>query len=197
VDEEKGFVNIFQEWVPGGSIAHLLKRFGPFRVGVVRTYTRQILEGLEYLHHNGIVHRDIKGGNILVDDVGHVKLADFGASQKMAMGETQATTEIKGTPYFMAPEVLSDSRYGRRGDVWAMGCTIIQMLTGEPPWKELKLQSIIQLHVHLSQFQGIPPVHNVELPPALRAFLELCFTKDHKKRPMVDVLLEHSFLSLS
>mgnify|MGYP003384813147 CR=1 FL=1 len=57
VDEDKGFVNIFQEWVPGGSIAHLLKRFGAFRVGVVRTYTRQILEGLDYLHHNGIVHR--------------------------------------------------------------------------------------------------------------------------------------------
>mmetsp|Transcript_19328 Transcript_19328/g.32503 ORF Transcript_19328/g.32503 Transcript_19328/m.32503 type:complete len:887 (+) Transcript_19328:176-2836(+) len=197
VDEEKGFVNIFQEWVPGGSIAHLLKRFGPFRVGVVRTYTRQILEGLDYLHHNGIVHRDIKGGNILVDDVGRVKLADFGASQKMAMGETQATTEIKGTPYFMAPEVLSDSRYGRRGDVWAMGCTIIQMLTGEPPWKDLKLQSIIQLHVHLSKFEGIPPVKDVELPGVLRQFLELCFTKDHNYRPRVDALLEHPFLMLS
>jgi serine/threonine protein kinase len=132
-----------------------------------------------------------------VDDVGHVKLADFGASQRMVMGETQQTTEIKGTPYFMAPEVLSDSRYGRRGDVWALGCTIIQMLTGDPPWKELKLQSIIQLHVHLSSFQGIPPVNGVELPPPLRAFLELCFTKDHKQRPMVDVLLLHPFVCLT
>lgn len=143
------------------------------------------------------VIRDIKGGNILVDDVGNVKLADFGASQKMVLGETQATTEIKGTPYFMAPEVLADSRYGRRGDVWAMGCTIIQMLTGEPPWKELKLQSLVQLHVHLSTFQGIPPVRNQDLPPVLNDFLHLCFTKDHKRRPMVDVLLEHPFLNLT
>ena len=132
-----------------------------------------------------------------MDDVGHVKLADFGASQQLAMGETQATTEIKGTPYFMAPEVLSDSRYGRRGDVWALGCTIIQMLTGEPPWKDLKLQSIIQLHVHLTKFQGIPPCNGVELPTVLRDFLELCFTKDHKKRPMVDILLQHPFVVLS
>ena len=61
VEEESGTVYIFQEWIPGGSVAQLLKRFGPFQVGVVRTYTRQILFGLEYLHANGIVHRDIKG----------------------------------------------------------------------------------------------------------------------------------------
>ena len=132
-----------------------------------------------------------------MDDVGHVKLADFGASQRMAMGETQATTEIKGTPYFMAPEVLADSCYGRRGDVWAVGCTIIQMLTGDPPWKDLKLQSIVQLHVHLSNFQGIPPINNVEIPPALTTFLGLCFTKDREKRPMVGTLLDHPFLCLT
>lgn len=86
VDEEKGCVYIFQEWVPGGSVAHLLKRFGPFKLSIVKTYTRQILKGLAYLHENGIVHRDIKGGNVLVDDSGKCKLADFGASSRMALG---------------------------------------------------------------------------------------------------------------
>ena len=66
---------IFQQWVPGGSLAHMLKNFGPFPLGTVRTYTKQILLGLQYLHSNGIIHRDIKGGNILVDDNGTVKLA--------------------------------------------------------------------------------------------------------------------------
>ena len=68
-------VYIFQEWVPGGSLAHLLKKFGPLSLDTVRSYTKQILLGLQYLHSNGIIHRDIKGGNILVDDVGTVKLA--------------------------------------------------------------------------------------------------------------------------
>eukprot|EP00604_Paraphysomonas_vestita_P004202 CAMPEP_0174822094 /NCGR_PEP_ID=MMETSP1107-20130205/13157_1 /TAXON_ID=36770 /ORGANISM="Paraphysomonas vestita, Strain GFlagA" /LENGTH=600 /DNA_ID=CAMNT_0016040107 /DNA_START=550 /DNA_END=2352 /DNA_ORIENTATION=+ len=194
VDVDKGVVYIFQEWVPGGSVAHLLKRFGPFSIGVVRTYTKQILEGLTYLHEHGIVHRDIKGGNILVDDSGVVKLADFGASTTMAFGETVETTTIKGTPYFMAPEVLSESRYGRRGDVWAVGCTIIQMLTGEPPWKDKKLQSLVQLHLLLSSWHGIPPVDR-EIPEDLSEFLELCFEKDPKNRPMPKDLLFHKFLN--
>jgi hypothetical protein len=101
VDSANEYVYIFQEWVPGGSVASLLEKFGPFQIGVVQTYTRQILTGLKYLHDNGIIHRDIKGGNILVENSGSVKLADFGASAKMAMGETQETATIKGTPYFM------------------------------------------------------------------------------------------------
>lgn len=80
----------------GGSIAHLLKKFGPFREEVVRNYTRQILLGLQYLHDHNIVHRDIKGGNVLIDDVGTVKLADFGASRKFDLDGTQATTTIRG-----------------------------------------------------------------------------------------------------
>ena len=130
----------------------------------------------------------------MVDDSGVVKLADFGASTTMAFGETVETTTIKGTPYFMAPEVLSESRYGRRGDVWAVGCTIIQMLTGEPPWKDRKLQSLVQLHLLLSTWEGIPPIDR-EIPPDLQAFLELCFEKDSKNRPFPKVLLLHEFLN--
>jgi serine/threonine protein kinase len=80
VDVDMGLLYIFQELVPGGSIAQLLKKFGPFEPSIVRQYTRQILFGLHFLHQNGIIHRDIKGGNVLVDsNTGVVKLADFGA----------------------------------------------------------------------------------------------------------------------
>ena len=103
MDLENDLVYIFQEWVSGGSVHSMLVHFGPFQIDVVRTYTTQILQGLEYLHENGIVHRDIKGGNILVENSGSVKLADFGASTIISMGETQETAIIKGTPYFMAP----------------------------------------------------------------------------------------------
>ena len=193
VDEDKGLVYIFQEWVPGGSVAHLLKNFGPFDIGTIRSYTRQILHGLVYLHENGIVHRDIKGGNVLVDDTGTVKLADFGASTKLNFGKTQNTTTVKGTPYFMAPETLSDSKYGRKGDIWAVGCTIIQMLTGDPPWKDCNLQNLVQLHMHLLQWNG-PPVFAREVPREVHACLERCFAKDAEKRPSAVELLDCGYL---
>jgi serine/threonine protein kinase len=123
--------------------------------------------------------RDIKGGNILVDEFGIVKLADFGASSRMLAGKTVDMTAIKGTPFFMAPEVLKEGndlsrspediqtnktsvcisnassicpltrvvgKHGRKGDVWAVGCTIIQMLTGEPPWQNKKLNGLAGLY---------------------------------------------------
>jgi serine/threonine protein kinase len=96
VDEKSGVVNIFQEWVPGGSLASLLKEMGPFESKAVANFTRQILLGLKYLHEHGIVHRDIKGGNVLLDNDGNVKLADFGASLKRQEGfdKTQETSRI-------------------------------------------------------------------------------------------------------
>lgn len=104
VDPEDSNVYIVQEWVPGGSIESLIKQFGPLAITAARSYMRQVVEGLVYLHSKNIVHRDIKADNILVD-VGTVKLADFGASTSFeGFEETQATKAIHGTPYFMAPE---------------------------------------------------------------------------------------------
>ena len=122
-------VNIFQAWMSGGSVTDLLKKFGGFSANMIASYLRQILSGLAFLHANDIVHRDIKGGNILVDESGNVKLADFGCSYRMKSDKTMSMAELKGTPYFMAPEVLTAGKYGRNGDVWAVGCTVIQMLT--------------------------------------------------------------------
>ena len=195
VDVDKGLVFIFQEWVPGGSMVHLLKKFGPFQEGVVRSYTRQILEGLAFLHENGIIHRDIKGGNVLVDDEGTVKLADFGASTSVNMlGDTQETETIKGTPYFMAPEVLAHSKYGRKGDIWAVGCTVVQMFTGEPPWKDQSIKTLIQLHIFLSNWENGPPPMQCTISSEAKEFLNLCFQKDVANRPKAAELLRHVFL---
>lgn len=195
VDSVEGNLYIFQEWVPGGSVADLLTQFGPFSLGVVCEYTRQILLGLEYLHGNGIIHRDIKGGNILVDSNRTVKLADFGASTKLtAFNQTQVTTTVKGTPYFMAPEVLSSSRYGRKGDIWAVGCTMIQMLTGDPPWKDRNLKGLVQLHLLLNSWENGPPPYNCEITPEARECLEMCFQKIDTDRPTASELLSCKFL---
>ncbi len=195
VDEKRGVVNIFQEWVPGGSLAHLLKRFGAFNEHVVANYTRQILSGLHFLHANGIIHRDIKGGNVLVDESGSVKLADFGASTKVnAFDRTQETTSFKGTPYFMAPEVLGQSKYGRKGDIWAVGCTMIQMLTAQPPWKDRNLTGLVQLHILMMDWKGPPVYPSHEVSPECNACIERCFSKDESDRPSANELLQCPFL---
>eukprot|EP00611_Tribonema_gayanum_P003237 TRINITY_DN12512_c0_g1_i1.p1 TRINITY_DN12512_c0_g1~~TRINITY_DN12512_c0_g1_i1.p1 ORF type:complete len:436 (-),score=83.66 TRINITY_DN12512_c0_g1_i1:1177-2484(-) len=106
IREEDGQLCIFQEWVPGGSVSSLLRRFGPFSEDMTRRYTRQALRGLTYLHQHQVVHRDIKGSNILVDDRGTVKLADFGASICVSDPADAGGGALKGTPYFMTPEVL-------------------------------------------------------------------------------------------
>jgi serine/threonine protein kinase len=202
VDSEEFYLYIFQEWVPGGSVAHLLKKFGPFTFSVVRNYTRQILLGLEYLHSHHIIHRDIKGGNILVDDIGIVKLADFGASTKLSseFDKTQEMKTLKGTPYFMAPEVLCSSHYGRKGDIWAVGCTVIQMLTGDPPWKDQNLSGIAQLGYLLSTWNKGPPPFtirgNEELTPDAKECLDMCFRKEENERPNATELLTCRFLRM-
>jgi serine/threonine protein kinase len=196
VDTEHCFLFIFQEWVSRGSVAALLRDTGPFTPPVVRSYTRQILHGLEYLHSMGIIHRDIKGGNILVHNDGNVKLADFGASIKLNMDQTQEDSQIKGTPYFMAPEVLSQGHYGRKGDIWAVGCTMIQMLSGEPPWKDMNLRSILQLHqIVLHWEKGPPPCKTTHiLSKEIQECLQLCFQKNETARPNASELLQCAFL---
>ncbi|KAL0388636.1 UNVERIFIED_CONTAM: Mitogen-activated protein kinase kinase kinase NPK1 [Sesamum radiatum] len=107
---EDDSLNILLEFVPGGSISSLLGKFGSFPESVIRMYTKQLLLGLEYLHKNKIMHRDIKGANILVDNKGCIKLADFGASKKVeALATITGAKSMKGTPYWMAPEVIVQS----------------------------------------------------------------------------------------
>jgi serine/threonine protein kinase len=113
-------LNILMEFCPGGSVAHLLKNFGALEEDVLRAYTRQILEGVDFLHASLAVHRDIKGANILVAANGVLKIADFGAT--LMLGGCKTMTEdgkqIQGTPYWMAPEVIKQEAYGRKADIW-------------------------------------------------------------------------------
>jgi serine/threonine protein kinase len=123
-----------------------------------------------------------------------VQLADFGASTRTDFDKTQETESIKGTPYFMAPEVLAESKYGRKGDIWAVGCTIIQMFTGQPPWKDRNLSTMVQLHLLLQNWNGPPTYPHETVSADCRAAIELCFQRDSAQRPSADTLLECAFL---
>ncbi|KAK1337039.1 hypothetical protein QTO34_003084 [Cnephaeus nilssonii] len=190
-DLQEKKLSIFMEYMPGGSIKDQLKAYGALTENVTRKYTRQILEGIHYLHSNMIVHRDIKGANILRDSTGNVKLGDFGASKRLQTICLSGTgmKSVTGTPYWMSPEVISGEGYGRKADIWSVGCTVVEMLTEKPPWAEYEAMAAI--------FKIATQPTNPKLPPHVsdytRDFLQRIFT-EAKLRPSAEELLRHMFV---
>eukprot|EP01065_Artemidia_motanka_P051307 TRINITY_DN9020_c0_g1_i1.p1 TRINITY_DN9020_c0_g1~~TRINITY_DN9020_c0_g1_i1.p1 ORF type:complete len:1515 (+),score=278.16 TRINITY_DN9020_c0_g1_i1:607-4545(+) len=140
-------LNIFMEYVAGGSLLRLIEQFGALTEQVAGTYTVQILEGLKYLHENKAVHRDIKGANILLTVDGVPKLADFGAATYIqARGEATLQNSVIGTPNWMPPEVVTQNGHAQPADIWSLGCTVMEMVTGKPPWAHVSQQPLAVLH---------------------------------------------------
>jgi mitogen-activated protein kinase kinase kinase len=164
---EDDYLNIFLEYVPGGSVTALLRNYGAFEETLVKNFVRQILEGLNYLHERDIIHRDIKGANILVDNKGGIKISDFGISKKvedstynfkpilspysdvvidLLTGNRVHRPSLQGSVFWMAPEVVKQSGHTRKADIWSVGCLVVEMLTGEHPWAQLtQMQAIFKV----------------------------------------------------
>eukprot|EP00501_MAST-03F_sp_TOSAG23-6_P002411 GSMAST32.ASY1.ANO1.2520.1 assembled CDS len=113
--------------------ADIVKQFGTFTETLAVVYITQVMRGLEYLHSQGVIHRDIKGANILTTKSGVVKLADFGSSKDMISNDL----DVVGTPFWMAPEIVQMSGLTTSCDIWSLGCTLIELLTGKPPYFDL------------------------------------------------------------
>mmetsp|Transcript_10913 Transcript_10913/g.20752 ORF Transcript_10913/g.20752 Transcript_10913/m.20752 type:complete len:581 (+) Transcript_10913:82-1824(+) len=194
--KEAGSLDIFLEFVPGGSIASVLSNFGSFEESLVRHYTRQVLLGLEYLHRHNIVHRDIKGGNILLDASGVCKLADFGASAHIKdLLETQeGKPSITGTVCWMAPEVIKQEKQDDRVDIWSMGCTVVEMASGKPPWQGFNNPVAMMYHIATTKD---PPLIPDSLSKEGKDFIRRCLTRDPKQRPSASELLKHPFVDSS
>ncbi|XP_040195509.1 mitogen-activated protein kinase kinase kinase 1 isoform X2 [Rana temporaria] len=191
---EKNNYNLFVEWMAGGSVAHLLSKYGAFKESVVINYTEQLLRGLSYLHENQIIHRDIKGANLLIDSTGQrLRIADFGAAARLASKGTGAGEfqgQLLGTIAFMAPEVLRGQQYGRSCDVWSVGCSIIEMACAKPPWNAEKHSNHLALIFKIASATTAPsiPPH---LSPGLRDVTLRCLELQPQDRPPSRELLKH------
>jgi len=189
---------IVLEYVEGGSLAKIMHDVGQgtLPATLVALYLSKMLRGLVYLHSEGVIHRDVKAANILVDREGEVRLADFGVAISTRGGSISGEgeggmTDVVGTPYWMAPEVIKMSGATDRSDVWSVGCTVIELLTGAPPYADLPqvpaLFRIVQ-DVH-------PPLPDLAAQdPTLHDFLMRCFQKDPQDRADARSLAEHRWL---
>uniref|UniRef100_A0A0E0KJD8 mitogen-activated protein kinase kinase kinase n=1 Tax=Oryza punctata TaxID=4537 RepID=A0A0E0KJD8_ORYPU len=183
---------IYLEYVHPGSInKYVNQHCGAMTESVIRSFTRHILKGLAFLHSQKIMHRDIKGANLLVDVNGVVKLADFGMAKHLSTAAPNLS--LKGTPYWMAPEVVQatlvkDVGYDLAVDIWSLGCTIIEMFTGKPPWSGLEGPAAMFKVLHKDP--SIPD----NLSPEGKDFLRCCFKRNPAERPTASKLLEHPFV---
>jgi len=190
-----GHFNIFMEIMPGGSVHRLLSRFGAFQNSVILKYTRQVLMALAYLHDCGCLHRDIKGANILVDSTGQVvKLSDFGTSSRLmsqGTGSHEFCGQLLGTIAFMAPEVIRGESYGRKCDIWSLGCVIIEMSTCHPPWNAEAVSNHLALMYKIASATKSPPIPE-QLDPGLRDVALRCLEPKECDRPTALDLLKHA-----
>ncbi|NWV51906.1 MYO3A protein, partial [Daphoenositta chrysoptera] len=183
----------------GGSVTDLVKGFlkrGERMNELIIAYIlREALMGLQHLHENKTIHRDIKGNNILLTTEGGVKLVDFGVSAQLTSTRLRRNTSV-GTPFWMAPEVIAceqqlDSSYDARCDAWSLGITAIELGDGDPPLADLHpMRALFKIPRNPS-----PTLQQPELwSPEFNDFINKCLTKDYEKRPSVSTLLQHDFI---
>eukprot|EP01063_Lacrimia_lanifica_P039507 TRINITY_DN8693_c0_g2_i1.p1 TRINITY_DN8693_c0_g2~~TRINITY_DN8693_c0_g2_i1.p1 ORF type:complete len:832 (+),score=301.21 TRINITY_DN8693_c0_g2_i1:44-2539(+) len=184
-------INIVMKFYPGGTLAQLIEKVGKLPEDTVKLFSVDILRGVHYLHQRRIIHRDIKGANILVDSTGGLRLGDFGSCREVTANRVRFDS-LQGTPHWMAPEVIKQTGHSQPADVWSVGCTVVEMLTGRPPFAEFKTPHATMYAIANSD-QPLPLPQGVS--GACKDFLKACLDREEEKRMLPKQLLESPWLA--
>ncbi|KAF8056507.1 kinase-like domain-containing protein [Lyophyllum atratum] len=193
-EERSHKLSIFLEYIPGGSIRSALAQYGKFNEDVTKSFTGQILAGLEYIHSKGIIHHDLKADNILVNMSGECKLSDYGLWKRTEEDIGGAIPGMKSV-FWMAPEVYNGRKDGHnfKIDIWSVGCVTLEMWTGMRPWNGEEIMGVMY-KLRLSKQPPVPV--NVVLSELADGFRKECFMINPDERPTATELREHSYLAL-